>query len=103
MSTLLKKDGPGIKYKSEMLMTTFLNFTLRVIGGKLQQRRKIVIEKPEKTIKLGDAFDIKVRCEKFAFFKDPPRPRRVFVALVNLSDNSMQIQEGSPEEPLMEK
>ena len=45
-----------------MLLTTILNFTLRVLGKKLQEKRQIVIDKPEREVILGDAFEIKVRC-----------------------------------------
>jgi hypothetical protein len=41
-------------------------------------------------------FDVTVRAEKLSFVKDGPGTRkRIFVALANLSDNSLTIKEAS--------
>lgn len=44
-----------------MLMTTILAFTLRVLGGPLLSKRKIIVDKPAKDIKAGEAFEIVVK------------------------------------------
>lgn len=96
------KGTEGFKFKGEMLMTTILNFTLRVLGTKLQQKRKITIDKPANAdnIKSGDKFDLTVRLQKYAFVKmnDGSESRRIWVALVNLFDSSVQLQEADPKE-----
>ena len=47
-----------------------------------------------KGVKKGDAFDVKVSCEKHAFYKDPPgaSKRKVFIALCNMTDKSMTLE-----------
>ena len=96
------KGATGFKFKGEMLMTTILNFTLRVLGTKLQQKRKITMDKPANAdnIKSGDKFDITVRLQKYAFLKtnDGSDSRRIWVALVSLFDSSVQLQEADPKE-----
>ena len=103
MGTLLIPNSSGFKYKSEKLLTSILAFTLRVLGGPLLQKRKILIEKPKTDIKSGDSFDITVKCGKHAFMKQEAHsPRRIFICLVNVTDGSMYMQEGDPNEPMVE-
>ena len=94
------KGTAGFKFKGELLMTTILNFTLRVLGTKIQQKRKITMEKPANAdnIKSGDKFDLTVRLQKYAFLKchDGSDSRRIWIALVNLFDSSVQLQEADP-------
>ena len=102
MGYLPVKGTAGFKFKGEMLMTTILNFTLRVLGTKLQQKRKIDIDKPANAdnIKSGDKFDLNVRLQKYAFIKtnDGSDSRRIWIALVSLIDSSVQLQEADPKE-----
>jgi len=97
-------DGkPDIKYKGEMLLQTILSFTLRVLGGKLMQKRKIAVEGPSKQVKLGDSFDVKVNFQKYPFVKEPSKTKRIYICLANLADNSLHIQTGSPDDVQVEK
>ena len=72
-----------------MLVKTILDFNLRILGGKLLQKRNITVEVPEK-ISLGDAFEVTVRCERLPFFKDAPGAgkRKVYLTLINMNDKS---------------
>lgn len=87
------KDSTAMKFKGEMLLTTILNFTLRVLGTKLAQKRKVTIEREgESEVKAGEKFEVNVRIQKFAFLKknDIGKPRRIWLALVNMHDSSVQ-------------
>ena len=96
------KGTEGFKFKGEMLMTTILNFTLRVLGTKLQQKRKITMNKPANAdnIKAGDKFDLTIHLQKYAFLKtlDGSESRRIWIALVSLIDSSVRLQEADPKE-----
>lgn len=101
-STISLEGRDSIKFKGELLLQTILNFTIRVLGGKLLQKRKICLSGPEKGAKFGDAFDVKVSCSKYPFVKETGR-KRIFVCLVNLADNSMHIQPANPDDAQVDK
>ena len=86
--------GTKINFRSEMIVKTILDFNLRILGGKLLQKRNITVEMPAKKLALGEAFDVTVKCERLPFFKDAPGAgkRQVYLTLVNMTDKSMQMQ-----------
>ena len=93
VGSILVKDSTSMKFKGEMLLTTILNFTLRVLGTKLTQKRKVTIERVgDSEVKAGEKFEVMVRIQKFAFLKknDHGKPRRIWLALVNMLDSSVQ-------------
>ena len=100
---IVPENGDGFKYRGETILTTVLAFSLRVLGGKLLEQRKIVVDVPAKSA-LGDSFNVKVRAEKLPFVKDSPGHgrKRLYIALVNLLDNSMQIKEVPARDQLVE-
>ena len=76
------------------MLTTLINFSLRVLGGKLEEKRKISVETPDRPVQAGKDFTVTVRAEKLPFIREQGfSTRRPFIALVNLTDNSMQLQE----------
>ena len=95
-SSMTVGDGKSFEFKGEMLLTTILAWSLRVLGGGLRQKRKISLE--------ALANQVTVRCEKLPFLKEDPHSskRRTFVVLVDQSDNSMHIKEISKEDAVVE-
>ena len=97
-STMQNKNSEGkpINFKSEMILKTILAWTLSVLGGSLNQRRKISLE--------VSANEVSVRCEKLPFLKQENSSSipRTFVALVNLTDDSTHIKEISKEDAIVE-
>ena len=102
--TLATADGSQIKFRGEMILTTLLAFQRRILGGKPENRRKIEIEAP-KSSTFGDSFSVSVRCEKLPFIKEAAGAsrRRFYIALVNMADNSMHLEEISGQEATVEK
>ena len=97
-------SGETFKFKGEQLLTTLINFSLRVLGGKLEEKRKISVETPDRPVPAGKDFTVKVRAEKLPFIREQGfSTRRPFIALVNLTDNSMQLQEMDNKSQLIEK
>lgn len=86
-ASLSAPNGDKYKFKGESILKTVLAFTLRVLGGRLQQKRKISIE--------TNGPKVSVTCEKLPFLKEDPHSgkRRSFIALVNTADYSMYVQE----------
>ena len=96
-STMQNKNDEGkpINFKSEMILKTILAWTISVLGGSLHQKRKISLE--------ASANEVSVRCEKLPFLKQENSSSipRTFVALVNLTDDSMYIQEISKDDAIV--
>lgn len=84
---LATAKGDKIKFKGETLVKTILNFTIRVLGGRLQQKRKIRVE--------TKGTEVTVTCEKLPFVREDSHSskRRDFIMLTNQADFTMQIFE----------
>ena len=96
--------GAAFKFKGEQLLTTMINFSLRVLGGKLEEKRKIWVDTPDRPVPAGKDFTVTVRAEKLPFIREQGfSTRRPFVALINLTDNSMQLQEMDNKAQTIEK
>ena len=103
-SSIKPANGDAFKFKGEQLLTTLINANLRVLGGKLEEKRKITVDTPDRPVKAGKDFQVTVRAEKLPFIREQGfSTRRPFIALVNLTDNSMQLQEMDLKSQLVEK
>lgn len=66
----LGEGSAAINFRPEMLLTTMLAFTLKVLGGRLIQKRNVTLEGPTGGVASGKDFDITVKAERLPFVKD---------------------------------
>ena len=91
MSTYAPENGNGFKFKGENLMASIVDFARRLNGAKLLNKRKIKIEAP-KAAKAGQSISVTVKAERLPYVNEGHGPRkRVFIALVNGQDSSLQL------------
>ena len=43
-------SGAAFKFKGEQLLITLINFSLRVMGGKVYEQRKITVDTPDRPV-----------------------------------------------------
>ncbi len=80
-------------------MTSILGYTRQVNGAKLLAKRKIQITAP-KTAKAGQSFSVTVKADRLPYVLEGPGARkRVFIALVNGADSSLQLMEAQNDDP----
>lgn len=73
-------------------MTSILAYTRQVTGSKLISKRKMQISAP-KTAKAGQSFSVTVKADRLPYLANdgPGTRKRVFIALVNGADSSLQL------------
>lgn len=102
----------GFSYRGEAIITSILAYTLKTLGGKLEPRRKLSIQKAwvdgipvTDPIRVGDILTVTVKSERLPHAKkaDLESPdRRTFMALVNYATDQVMIEEISPTEETVE-
>ncbi len=84
-------------------MTSILAYTRQVTGAKLLSKRKMQISAP-KTAKAGQSFSVTVKADRLPYVNEGHGTRkRVFIALVNGADSSVQLQEALNADPSVSK
>ena len=88
--TLKTQEGQTFKYKGEVILTTLQAFVLKVIGGGLEENRKITVDAQGSG---NGAISVDVYATKIPGIIDEPHAlrRRTFIALVDLANNSTQV------------
>ena len=85
-----------------MFLTTFSNFTLRLLEQKAVNRRKITFSGEvagvscTEPVRVNDLLTISVNIEKLPFMKAAESKHKVYVALVNQTTNQVMIDEIEP-------
>ena len=102
-STLGETSEKRFTFKSELLLLTILAFTRLIKGTRIIEKRKISLVMPSAPVPFGDTITIGVRAEKLDFVKEGHGARkRIFIALVNLSDQSVMLQEAKNDEKMID-
>ena len=88
--TIKLESGTTFKYKSEALLTTLLAFTLKVIGGSNDECRKLSCD-----VLKSHGLEVQVIATKIPgiIIDEHTARRRTYMALVDLSNNQMQMME----------